>query len=143
MDKFIGVLPPDLALGAYWPQIVAQLMRAAKSATWEPHPEKWRAKIESGEMCVLAVINERAQVEVSALCAVEVDDDGRREFTGLLIAGRKPERLKDAGVACAQALKCDGIRMYSKFEGVKRLAERQHIPCVGLSGSHYRFELAV
>jgi hypothetical protein len=144
MDAYVGLLPIDMAVGPYWPQIAALLKRAALAAHWPFDEAQVLERIRLCRLCVVAALDERARVSMAALCAVETDKkDGARFLTALLMAGRAPQRLREAGIACAKQMGCKAIRIFTRLRGVEVLLRRGGFRHMGGSGSYARFEMRV
>ena len=117
-----GIIPKDLAVGAFWPQIGALVASAMPYGRGEYTLDGIREGIGSGQMFAAGCVNDRSEVEFVVTCTVA--HFPRKKVLYIQYgAGRGVARAKDALIAAARTLACDWIETRCR-ESVARLYRR-------------------
>ena len=119
---YCGIIPKDLAIGVFWPQIGGLIISAIPYGRGEYRLSDIRAGIESGEMFAVGCVSESGEVEFVVTCSV-VAFPHRQVLYIQYGAGRGGVRAKDALIAAAKTLDCDWIETRCR-ESVARLYRR-------------------
>lgn len=119
---YLGIIPPDLASGALWPQIRTLIERALPYGRGEYEIGDIKSGLDRGELFAIGAVSDKAAVEFVATCAVHKTP--RKKILYILYgAGRGGARVRDTLVAAAQSLGCDWIEQRSR-QSVAKLYER-------------------
>lgn len=105
--NYIGVIPKDLAAGAFWSQIAAQIAKAVPYGRGEYLLSDVREAIRAGQMFAIGII-EDGEVKFVATCSV-VEYPQRRVLYVQYGAGIGAAQAKDALIDAARTLRCDWI----------------------------------
>lgn len=119
--RYIGVIPQDLAIGAFWPQIAGHIEKAIPYGRGEFSLEDIRAGIEAGSMFALGVVAD--SVVEFVVTATVVEYPRKRVLYVQYGAGKGGARARDALIQAAKTLKADWIETRCR-ESVARLYER-------------------
>lgn len=119
--RYVGVIPKDLAIGQFWPQISSLIARAIPYGKGEYTLDDIRAGIESGKFFALGVV-EDGTVEFVVTAAVAVYPHKRVLYVQYG-AGKGGSRAKEALLAAAKTLNTDWIETRCR-ESVARLYRR-------------------
>lgn len=119
--EFIGVIPKDLALGALWPQVEAQIGRAIPYGKGEFSLADVRQGIERGHAFALGVVA-KGVVEFVAI-ATPVIYPQKKVLYIQYGAGRGGVRAKEAMICAAKTLGADWIETRCR-PAVARLYEK-------------------
>lgn len=107
MTEFIGVIPKDLATGAFWPQIRDQVARALKHGRGEYSIQDILDAIDCGELFAVGAVRDGV-VEFVAIAGVARFP--RKSILSVMYgAGRGGARLKDTLMVAMRTLRCDWI----------------------------------
>lgn len=120
--EFIGVIPKDMAVGPYWPQIAALIERALPYGRGEYDIGDILDGVKSGRMFIVAVIGEQAEVQFAAACT-PIQFPKKSVLFVLYGAGRGGSRAKDALINACRRLECDWIETRCR-DSVARLYRR-------------------
>ena len=119
--RYVVVIPKDLAIGQFWPQISSLIARAIPYGKGEYTLDDIRAGIERGEMFALGVI-EGGVVEF-VITATIVAYPQKSALYVQYGAGKCGAAAKDALISAAHTLKTDWIETRCR-ESVARLYRR-------------------
>ena len=119
---YCGVIPKDLAVGAFWPQISALIASAIPYGRGEYTLDDIHDGIANGEMFAIGCVDDQACVEFVITCTV-VRFPRKQVLYVQYGAGCAGARAREALVAAAQTLACDWIETRCR-ESVARLYRR-------------------
>ena len=119
---YCGVIPKDLAVGAFWPQISALIASAIPYGRGEYTLDDIRDGIERGQMFAVGCVNNAGEIEFVVTCSI-VAFPRKQVLYVQYGAGRGGVRAKDALTAAAKTLGCDWIETRCR-ESVARLYRR-------------------
>lgn len=119
--RYVGVIPKDLAVGQFWPQVSILISQALPYGRGEYTLDDIHDGIECGEMFALGVVD-NGIVEF-VVTATLVTYPRKRVLYVQYGAGKGGSRAKDALIAAAKTLKTDWIETRSR-ESVARLYKR-------------------
>ena len=119
--EYIGVIPKDLAIGAFWPQIERLISRALPYGKGEYSLEDVRRSIELGQAFALGVV--ASGVVEFAVVATPVPYPQKKVLYIQYGAGRGGSRAKEALICAAKALGADWIETRCR-PAVARLYEK-------------------
>lgn len=120
--EYIGVIPKDLAVGAYWPQIRALIERAMPYGRGEYSIDDLHEGVAAGRLFVIAVVNSSAMVEFAAVCA-PIQFPRKSVLFVLYGAGNGAARAKEALISACRSLECDWIETRCR-DSIARLYRR-------------------
>ena len=119
--EFIGVIPKDLAIGALWPQISAQIERSFKYGLNEHSLDDLRSDIEHERAFALGVVHDL--VVKFVVVATLIIYPQKRVLFVQYGAGRGGSRAKEALISAAKILRADWIETRCRAS-VARLYQR-------------------
>lgn len=122
MNDYCGIIPKDLAAGAFWPQIGALVAAAMAHGRGEFSLGDIRDGIEAGQMFAAGCVSSAGEVEFVVTCSV-VAFPRKKVLYIQYGAGRGGARARDALIAAAKTLGCDWIETRCR-ESVARLYRR-------------------
>ena len=119
--RYVGVIPQDLAIGAFWPQISSLIEQAISYGRGEYTLDDIHDGIKSGAMFALGVV-EDSKVEF-VITATIAQFPRKRVLYVQYGAGKGGARACDALIQAAKTLKADWIETRCR-ESIARLYRR-------------------
>lgn len=108
MDPVIGVIPKDLAVGPYWPQIAELVAKAQLYGRGEYELDDVRAGIDEEHLFAIGTVDARGTVHSVLICSCVVYPRKKVLFV-IYGAGRGASFMRDPLVAAARVLGADWI----------------------------------